>query len=106
MNFNIANLTLGPVIDRLGYSFNRHHVEHHFFPIMPFFKLPQAADFLQQHYQCYMFPTQTFNFTYMREHVVGSLAHCKLIELAGREFKVSAGFDAVKMSNSMRELNP
>lgn len=91
--FNVVNLSLGRPLDRLGWYFSRHHVEHHLFPSLPFHQLPAVATALKKEYGIYMLPVTRLSADYLREGVIDAFLHQQRRTIAGRDYLVTSGID-------------
>ena len=89
MIFNINNLSMGRVIDRLAFNFPKHHVEHHLFPSLPWYRLEAASVFVQREYGQYLLPTKTLDLDYLKRGILIMAFDRVPMILNGREVLVT-----------------
>ncbi|MEQ8767482.1 MAG: cyclic nucleotide-binding domain-containing protein [Planctomycetota bacterium] len=103
MIFNIGNLTMGRVLDGIGYHFHRYHIEHHLFPSLPFHRLKTASQFLEKHgYARFALPVRPISFDYILRGFVDNVRHYQPTEIEGRTFWVGSLFEGNKFGEADR----
>jgi ferredoxin-NADP reductase/CRP-like cAMP-binding protein/fatty acid desaturase len=100
MIFNINNLTVGSWLDRIGCYFHRYHVEHHLLPTVPFYRLAQVSELVCRDYRQFMLPLRRVGFEYVRRGLVDRLRDQRLVEIAGKRYRVGSLIEKVTIGGS------
>ncbi|MCB9797207.1 MAG: fatty acid desaturase [Alphaproteobacteria bacterium] len=106
MILNITNITLGPWFDRRCFGFHRYHIEHHYFPTLPYYALEEAAAFLARDYGAFIPPPARFGLEFLRRGFLGFVIDYTPMTLGGREFWVGPHFRTAPYPVARRGAEP